>query len=264
MNKLVISEGGQPVILEDLLLLQNNAHTMISNVLSLMMNGATAFLSSKPVNRLLSKDEVKEVRQIGPSKLYFEGYVYDLPDVNLELKAGDKIYVCVKHEKTDFRRFEDLQDRACRETLVGYYANTPDGAYKAWLLSEIPTWAAPGGSSESTGDIPVKWINDFSGTMTSIASRVTRVFTINITSTSSDWHSYNEDGTLGMFVVGDSSDYGYLIGKRTPAFVLGDMSYHLEFPDDAVIQLRSDSESGVPPFLNEINFEWALSEMTSI
>lgn len=262
MNKLVISEGGQPVVLEDLLLLQQNAHAMISNILSLMMNGATAFLSSKPVNRLLSKDETKEVRQIGPSALYFEGYVYDLPAVNLELSAGDKIYVCVRHEEADFRQFEDLQKRSCRESLVGYYSNVSDGAYRSWPLSEIPTWAAPGGSSESTGNIPVKWINEFSGMMSSIASRVTRVFTINITSTSSDWHSYNEDGALGTFVVDDSSDYGYLIGKRTPAFVLGDMSYHLEFPDDAVILLRSDSESGVPPFLNEINFEWALSEMT--
>lgn len=262
MNKLVISEGGQPVILEDLLLLQQNAHAMISNMLSLMMNGATAFLANKPVNRLLSKDEVKEVRQIGPSVLYFGGYVYDLLAVNLELSAGDKIYVCVKHEESDFRRFEDLQNRACRESLVGYYANTPDGAYKAWLLSEIPVWTAPGGSNETTGNIPVRWINEFSGTMTSIASRVTRVFTINITSTSSDWHSYNEDGALGTFVVDDSSDYGYLIGKRTPAFVLGDRSYYLEFPDDGVIQLREETEAGVPPFLNEINFEWALSEMT--
>lgn len=264
MNKLVISEGGQPVVLEDLLLLQQNAHAMISNILSLMMNGATAFLSSKPVNRLLSKDETKEVRQIGTSALYFEGYVYDLPGVNLELNAGDKIYVCIRHEETDFRKFEDLQSRACRELLVGYYSNVSDGAYRSWLLSEIPVWAAPGGSNENTGNIPVKWINEFSGTMSSIASRVNRVFTINITSTSSDWHSYNEDGALGTFVVDDSSDYGYLIGKRTPAFVLGDLSYYLEFPEDGVILLRSDSESGVPPFLNEINFEWALSEMTSM
>lgn len=261
MNKLVISEGGQPVVLEDLLLLQQNAHAMISNILSLMMNGATAFLASKPVNRLLSKNETNEVRQIGPSALYFDGYVYDLPAVNLTLSAGDKIYVCVKHEETDFRQFEDLQKRSCRESLVGYYSNVSDGAYRSWQLSDIPVWAAPGGSNENTGNIPVKWINEFSGTMSSIASRVTRVFTINITSTSSNWHSYNEDGALGSFVVDDSSDYGYLIGKRTSAFVLGDLSYYLEFPDDGVILLREETEPGVPPFLSDINFEWTLSEM---
>lgn len=264
MNKLTISEGGQPVVLEDFLLLQENAHAMIGNVLALLMNGATSFLASKPTNILRYKDENKEVRRVGASVLYFEGYMYNLQNTEIELEEGSNIYVCVKHEKTDVRRFEDLQDRACRESLVGYYSNTSEGAHKAWLLSELPIWSNMGGSNGTSGNIPVNWVNEFSGALSSIASRVNRVFTLNISSASSNWSDVNEDGALGTFVVDDSSDYGFLIGKRTPAFVSGSRSLYLEFTSDGVILLREVSVSERPLFLSNIDFEWALTDMSLI
>lgn len=262
MNKLTISEGGQPVVLEDLLLLQDNAHAMISNILSLIMNGAKSFLSSKPTNFPRYKDESKEIRRIGKSTLYYEGYAYDIPSVDLELSAESDVYVCIKHEETDFRQFEDLQSRACRELLVGYYSNTSDGAYKAWLLSELPIWGISGGGNEISGDIPVKWVNGYSGNLSSVASRVNRVFTLNISSASLAWSDANEDGMLGSFVENESSDYVYLLGKKTPSFISGGAFHYLEFTEDGAIFLRAENTSGAP-LLSNIIFEWTLTEMES-
>lgn len=125
MNRLKFNEGGQPVYLDDLKLLQENDRDALSAVFSSIGKGDTTVLLETPAYIWLGEEKMKVCR----GSAFMQGEFVSWEETTLSgVKSAEEVRLCVRRMETDSRIHEDGQSHNCVEYLEGYVSRDATGA----------------------------------------------------------------------------------------------------------------------------------------
>lgn len=170
MNRLLFSEGGQPVCLDDLKLLQDNEQESIKLLLSALVD-TKVFLLDKIKMDLPKKSEDGRVYfTVKAGTLVVDGELLSWNDTKFSIAdiAKDK-YLCVRDIETDSRIFEDGQSRACVKAKEAYFSLSNEGASLSYNMLQLPVFAdllkkkLNIAVDKNWKDIAVTWSNGYTG-----------------------------------------------------------------------------------------------------
>lgn len=139
MNRLLFSEGGQPVSLDDLQELQLRIENFYDSIVRLLMgtDRGKAFLSPYTVTGNLS-DKIT----VGAGRIFFyDGFApffCDFAGGTFAKEEGvDTVYICIDKSDADERLFKDGQIRPCRSFYSARLSVTPSGTFKNYDIFEL-------------------------------------------------------------------------------------------------------------------------------
>lgn len=169
MNRLLFSEGGQPVCLDDLKLLQDNEQESIKLLLSALVN-TKVFLLDK-IKYDFTRDEVGRLYYIVKAgTLVVDGELISWNDTKFNPVDITKLkYLCVRDIETDSRIFEDGQSRACVKAKEAYFSLSNEGASLSYNMLQLPVFAdllkkkLNIAVDKNWKDIAVTWSNGYTG-----------------------------------------------------------------------------------------------------
>lgn len=171
MNRLKFNEGGQPVYLDDLRLLQSNDATTLATLVSALGNGTKAFLLTSPeVTRVNVSDSVTNF-SLKSGTLVVDGEFLEWPDTDMEISDWNTpIYLCVKESESDIRTFEDGQERACSTTKSVTVTTDATGATESYNIYDLKTLgellqSVIGYTEYAWKSVNVTWKNGYGGTV---------------------------------------------------------------------------------------------------
>lgn len=142
MNRLVFNEGGQPIFLDDIKLLQDNDAGFNRQFLNAISGKSSAFLFQPLDMKPLSVDQEKltTTAKVYAGSIVVAGEIIDFPESTVTVKTwSDPLYVCIKETENEEREFEDGQTRPCRKSVQAYISTSKDGAKVAYNVLELPT-----------------------------------------------------------------------------------------------------------------------------
>ena len=165
MNKIIFSEGGQPVFLDDLETLQGNSFDMWKAMLGEMTMGAEAFLLRDVT---ATRGEGNEVT-VGSGILVIDGMCCEFSGQTLTASTDDTIYLVVSRVEEDMRVFDDGQERNCSVTYKVTITTDVTGASKYYPLEGLRTFLdllSDALEANRTRNYPnVEFFNEYSGTV---------------------------------------------------------------------------------------------------
>lgn len=169
MNRLLFSEGGQPVCLDDLKLLQDNEQEGIKLLLSALVD-TKVFLLDK-IKYDFTRDEVGRLYYIVKAgTLVVDGELISWNDTKFNPVDITKLkYLCVRDIETDSRIFEDGQSRACVKAKEAYFSLSNEGASLSYNMLQLPVFAdllkkkLNIAVDKNWKDIAVTWSNGYTG-----------------------------------------------------------------------------------------------------
>ena len=200
MKEIKFHEGGMPLNIDDLKLLQENSFATMAAFLKVFAKEKECFLlhrlSATPQNNSLL--EAKFIAGV----LVFNGMFLEIPETTLKVNSWqDKIYICVKEVEKDERIFEDGQAKNCRIERQAYLSTEASEAlsFDASKLSTFdelfveylnlkrfePNWIP----------IPVFFFNGYSGKIMLQRREGSTRIKIQITSSASSW-TEGQEGLL--------------------------------------------------------------------
>ncbi len=134
MNKLKFNEGGQPVFLNDLALLQDNCDELVQTLMNaLTLHEEVIMLTGGMLSTGTGWCK------LSPGYIWAYGEVFHIVE---ELQVTDESasatpYLCVKYTTDDVRLFEDGQNRPCRKCSTLYLSYNSAGADKFVAVPDI-------------------------------------------------------------------------------------------------------------------------------
>lgn len=200
MKEIKFHEGGMPLNIDDLKLLQENSFATMAAFLKVFAKEKECFLlhrlSATPQNNSLL--EAKFIAGV----LVFNGMFLEIPETTLKVNSWqDKIYICVKEVEKDERIFEDGQAKNCRIERQAYLSTEKSEALsfdtsKLSTFDELfveylnlkrfePNWIP----------IPVFFFNGYSGKIMLQRREGSTRIKIQITSSASSW-TEGQEGLL--------------------------------------------------------------------
>lgn len=141
MNRIKFNEGGQPVYLDDLQLLQENDISAMKELLKALGNGHNAFLLHELQTEDLIFDETlqKTVLFVKSGTLVLDGEFLTWPETKLQVDDWETpIYLCIRTSDMDTRQFEDGQNRNCRTCKEAYLSVDHSGVNEFYSIYDIP------------------------------------------------------------------------------------------------------------------------------
>lgn len=202
MNRLQFSEGGQPVCLDDLKLLQDNEQEGIKLLLSALVDTNVFLLDKMKFD--FTKDEVGRLYYIVKAgTLVVDGELLSWNDTEFSPVDITKLkYLCVRDIETDSRIFEDGQSRACVKAKEAYVSLSNEGASLSYNMLQLPVFAdllkkkLNIAVDKNWKDIAVKWSNGYTGSFQYQDLGNYYKCRINIKSSLHSWD--NGDGAVGF------------------------------------------------------------------
>ena len=177
MNKIIFNEGGQPVFLDDLEVIQENSWTMFKALLKSLTSSAGGYLLN-PYSFSASSIEGESgtvLLTIPPNSVVYQGEIVPFESAsftNREIEAKGGVKVCVKNVFSDLRTFEDGQQHYCRSNVRAYLSLDESGADASYVITEmksLPELLAYRIGYDNSDvvwhDIPVIFYNGYSGTL---------------------------------------------------------------------------------------------------
>ena len=225
MEKVKFGTGGQPVALEDLELLQDNAQMLGLLVLESLIDGkAQQFLMRKITTtyQVLESDRVKVALSGGV--LVANGELYHFAPADLTLaNLSAPVYLCLQRTEADTRRFENNENKSCRVKYSAMLSATPVG--ECYKLSELKTVAEllrealrlGNGYASALENVEVDFKNGFKGSVTLSGSESNIVLNIVVSSEQSTWSS-SDFGVI--FKIKDSTLAAKFMNKNGGVFVI--------------------------------------------
>ena len=146
MEDLLINEGGQPVFLEDLSLIQSESIAACASLIT-AMTSADALLLRELNQEVVDQDSVNSVTfHIPANTLVYHGrcYPFAAADVVVKLdgtqeEAAEAIHVSLYADDTDYRTFSDGRQRPTRRVYtVRISTDAGDGSLVSWSVLELP------------------------------------------------------------------------------------------------------------------------------
>ena len=275
MNKLIFNEGGQPVYIEDLKLLQDNNTLFTKAMMGVVLQREEACLMQpcEVVTVGINTPDLSANVEVPAGEIYYNGMLLPFEGKKLTIAKGAPLYICLKRTLTDLRTFENGQQHHCQEAWSASVETQNVGADKAFQLNNLKTYLQLMElallNSSKRESIPCAYANDYSGDFTAKKLGNDIEFALTVSSTAKDWQK-DAPGWKGMIGRIDSSTYVKVLEhKRTPSFGYEGKQYHLEIGTNGVIILYPDGvsniyqDSVVIPVM-PINIMFKLSELTAI
>lgn len=170
MNRLLFSEGGQPVCLDDLKLLQDNEQEGIKLLLSALVDTKVFLLDKIKMDLPKRSEDGRVYFTVKAGTLVVDGELLSWNDTKFSTAdiAGPK-YLCVRDIETDSRIFEDGQSRACVKAKEAYVSLSNEGASLSYDILQLPVFAdllktkLNIAVDKNWKDIAVTWNNGYTG-----------------------------------------------------------------------------------------------------
>lgn len=275
MHKLKISEGGQPIYLDDLALLQSNADEMVKTYSRVATGDAEVYLMRPAVPTLVNKnDDGSTVYQYSGGTLVIDHEMYDYPAAEVTVPANGKVYICAEQVETDSRLFDDGQERYCRVKYSARLAVTSDGASKAYELSDLPTYIEL--LSETLGllsaweIVNTVYFNGYIGRCRKRSVDAGDVqFDLDVNTNITAWETpWIEADGRNSVLIGYIQDMDVVatLARKYYNFTANDVEYSLRFSQAGQITLtttedRLEGTDVVIPVLNVIKLRWKFDDM---
>lgn len=143
MKEVIFSEGGMPLALDDLALMQGNSKGLFHLIIGGLVgkeNDVFAF-SLPDITTFYDKENTRYITRVKAGEAYIKGNVVSWQDTQLTVDGLKKsIYIVVREELSDERIFEDGQSRASRkEYKVSLSAS--GGGENTYDLTNMPTFS---------------------------------------------------------------------------------------------------------------------------
>lgn len=272
MNKIIFSEGGQPVFLNDLETLQGNSFDMWKAMLGEMTMGAETFLLHDVT---ATRGEGNKVT-VGSGILVIDGMCCEFSGQTLTASTDDTIYLVVSRVEEDMRVFNDGQKRNCSATYQVTITTDNTGALKYYPLEELRTFldllSDALDANRKRNNSNVKFLNGYDGIVKITRSAYTGEWEliVDIKSTLSYWDKQAELAKGFLFEILDNNLSKLFAGKQSVPFTCNGKEYVIECPVSA---FRLRESSGIPDnFYSDeyilplvpINMTFKLSEFTDI
>ena len=205
MNRLVFNEGGQPIFLDDIKLLQDNDAGFNRQFLNAISGKSSAFLFQPLDMKPLSVDQEKltTTAKVYAGSIVVVGEIIDFPESTVTVKTwSDPLYVCIKETENEEREFEDGQTRPCRKSVQAYISTSKDGAKVAYNVLELPTLTEllrrnlGLGGIDTWKNIPVTFFNGYTGQVQYQKQGGSTRIKVKISSLKGEWDAMPGKGIL--------------------------------------------------------------------
>lgn len=170
MNRLLFSEGGQPVCLDDLKLLQDNEQEGIKLLLSALVDTKVFLLDKIKMDLPKRSEDGRVYFTVKAGTLVVDGELLSWNDTKFSTADIAKHkYLCVRDIETDSRIFEDGQSRACVKAKEAYVSLSNEGASLSYNILQLPVFAdllktkLNIAVDKNWKDIAVTWNNGYTG-----------------------------------------------------------------------------------------------------
>ena len=205
MNRLLFNEGGQPIFLDDIKLLQDNDAGFNRQFLNAISGKSSAFLLQHLDMKPLSVDQEKLTTtvKVYAGSIVVAGEIIDFPESTVTVKTwSDPLYVCIKETENEEREFEDGQTRPCRKSVQAYISTSKDGAKVAYNVLELPTLTEllrrnlGLGGVDTWKNIPVTFFNGYTGQVQYQKQGGSTRIKVKISSMKGEWDAMPGKGIL--------------------------------------------------------------------
>ncbi len=205
MNRLLFNEGGQPIFLDDIKLLQDNDAGFNRQFLNAISGKSSAFLLQHLDMKPLSVDQEKltTTAKVYAGSIVVAGEIIDFPESTVTVKTwSDPLYVCIKETENEEREFEDGQTRPCRKSVQAYISTSKDGAKVAYNVLELPTLTEllrrnlGLGGVDTWKNIPVTFFNGYTGQVQYQKQGGSTRIKVKISSMKGEWDAMPGKGIL--------------------------------------------------------------------
>nr|DAN23613.1 MAG TPA: hypothetical protein [Caudoviricetes sp.] len=205
MNRLLFNEGGQPIFLDDIKLLQDNDAGFNRQFLNAISGKSSAFLLQHLDMKPLSVDQEKltTTAKVYAGSIVVAGEIIDFPESTVTVKTwSDPLYVCIKETENEEREFEDGQTRPCRKSVQAYISTSKDGAKVAYNVLELPTLTEllrrnlGLGGVDTWKNIPVTFFNGYTGKVQYQKQGDSTRIKVKISSMKGEWDAMPGKGIL--------------------------------------------------------------------
>ena len=205
MNRLLFNEGGQPIFLDDIKLLQDNDAGFNRQFLNAISGKSSAFLLQHLDMKPLSVDQEKltTTAKVYAGSIVVAGEIIDFPESTVTVKTwSDPLYVCIKETENEEREFEDGQTRPCRKSVQAYISTSKDGDKTSYNLLELPTLTEllrrnlGLGGVDTWKNIPVTFFNGYTGQVQYQKQGDSTRIKVKISSMKGEWDAMPGKGIL--------------------------------------------------------------------
>jgi hypothetical protein len=205
MNRLLFNEGGQPIFLDDIKLLQDNDAGFNRQFLNAISGKSSAFLLQHLDMKPLSVDQEKltTTAKVYAGSIVVAGEIIDFPESTVTVKTwSDPLYVCIKETENEEREFEDGQTRPCRKSVQAYISTSKDGAKTSYNVLELPTLTEllrrnlGLGGVDTWKNIPVTFFNGYTGQVQYQKQGDSTRIKVKISSMKGEWDAMPGKGIL--------------------------------------------------------------------
>ncbi len=205
MNRLLFNEGGQPIFLDDIKLLQDNDAGFNRQFLNAISGKSSAFLLQHLDMKPLSVDQEKltTTAKVYAGSIVVAGEIIDFPESTVTVKTwSDPLYVCIKETENEEREFEDGQTRPCRKSVQAYISTSKDGAKVSYNVLELPTLTEllrrnlGLGGVDTWKNIPVTFFNGYTGQVQYQKQGGSTRIKVKISSMKGEWDAMPGKGIL--------------------------------------------------------------------
>ena len=205
MNRLLFNEGGQPIFLDDIKLLQDNDAGFNRQFLNAISGKSSAFLLQHLDMKPLSVDQEKltTTAKVYAGSIVVVGEIIDFPESTVTVKTwSDPLYVCIKETENEEREFEDGQTRPCRKSVQAYISTSKDGAKVSYNVLELPTLTEllrrnlGLGGVDTWKNIPVTFFNGYTGQVQYQKQGGSTRIKVKISSMKGEWDAMPGKGIL--------------------------------------------------------------------
>lgn len=196
MNKLRFNEGGQPVFLNDLQLLQDNFFEVWDTILKLLANGEDVFVLDDYPYSVDQTVAGQKTMTFPAGIIVVRGELYAYEAASLTTTDIDaKPYVCLQNVTDDVRLFEDGQERPCRSIGRAYLSYDTTGVDEYYYFTDL-VWNKTlplllkkklDVNTIPWEDIPVTFYSGFSGKVQKRTVNGETFVRVNIKSTATSW-----------------------------------------------------------------------------
>lgn len=248
MDRLIFSGGGQPLYIDDLQLMQDNQAALGRTLTAWAMGGATACLTDDVSVKTLEPTATGRRVSVARGCLVTDGMALPFAGAELDVRETDDVYVCLHRTTSDLRTFDDGQQHYCRESITASLSTTGTGAWRAYRLAELPTLAGLlAGRLQTTqdGGVDVNFANGYSGRVLASKAGDDWNVIVDVRTFHTAWDAEAEGFKGLLFVVRDTEFARLLAGRRTPAFILGDRTFFLDFYTSGMCVLTPEGVSNI-------------------
>ena len=143
MNKIKFKQGGQPIYLDDLQLLQDNTTQNLQYLLTALVGKNQEPYLLYPytfTGEVISEEEYIAELTIHANAIVIGGEIIPFPEktfLNTEIDPENgEFYIIIQRQDTNTQTHEDGQDKPTRTTATATLTTQPDGAAEAYPMPQ--------------------------------------------------------------------------------------------------------------------------------